>query len=76
MDGWVTFQTWRQHSEDLRREAETRRLARTLRKGSPGRSRWFPVPGKNCDGTAVAFSSPSEEEAQSVETIRDVGRTK
>jgi hypothetical protein len=44
MDGWVTFQTWRQHSEDLRREAETRRLARTLRKGSPGRSRWFPVP--------------------------------
>jgi hypothetical protein len=44
MDGWVTFQTWRQHSEDLRREAETRRLARTLWKGSPGRSRWFPVP--------------------------------
>jgi hypothetical protein len=44
MDGWVTFQTWRQHSEDLRREAETRRLARELRKGSLGRSRRFPVP--------------------------------
>ena len=43
MDGWVTFQTWRQHSEDLRREAETRRLARELRKSSTGRSRWFPV---------------------------------
>ena len=43
MDGWVTFQTWRQHSEDLRREAETRRLARELRKGSTGRSRWFSV---------------------------------
>ena len=45
MDGWVTFQTWRQHSEDLRREAETRRLAKELRKGSTGRSRWFPVLG-------------------------------
>ena len=43
MDGWVTSQIWRQHSEDLRREAETRRLARELRKGSTGRSRWFPV---------------------------------
>ena len=43
MDGWVTSQTWRQHSEDLRREAETRRLARELRKGSIGRSRWFSV---------------------------------
>ena len=43
MDGWVTFQTWQQHSEDLRREAETRRPARELRKGSTGRSRWFPV---------------------------------
>jgi hypothetical protein len=43
MDGWVTFQTWRQHSEDLRREAEIRRLARALRKGSPERFRWFPV---------------------------------
>jgi hypothetical protein len=43
MDGWVTFQTWRQRSEDLRREAETRRLARELRKGSTGRSRRFPV---------------------------------
>ena len=43
MDGWATFQTWRQHAEDLRREAETRRLARALRKGSPRRSRWFPV---------------------------------
>jgi hypothetical protein len=76
MDGWVTFQTWRQHSEDLRREAETRRLARTLRKGSPGRSRWFPVPWWELRRTAGAFSSPSEEEAQSVGTIRDVGRTK
>jgi hypothetical protein len=43
MDGWVTSQTWRQHSEDLRREAETRRLARELRKSSTGCSRWFPV---------------------------------
>jgi len=43
MDGWVTSQTWRQHSEDLRREAETRRLARELRKVSTGRSRWFLV---------------------------------
>jgi hypothetical protein len=43
MDVWVTLQTWRQHSEDLRREEESRRLARALRKGSPGRSRWFPV---------------------------------
>jgi hypothetical protein len=43
MDGWATFQTWRQHSEDLRREAETRRLARTLRKGSPSRPWWFSV---------------------------------
>jgi hypothetical protein len=38
------IQTWRQRSEDLRREAETYRLARTLRKGSRGRFRWFPVP--------------------------------
>jgi hypothetical protein len=44
MDGWVTFQISRQHSEDLRRESETQRLARTLRKGSLGRSRRFPVP--------------------------------
>jgi hypothetical protein len=43
MDCWVTFKTWRQQSEDLRREAETRRLARALRKSSPGRSWWFPV---------------------------------
>ncbi len=43
MDDWVTFQTWRQHGEELRREAETRRLAGALRKDSPGRSRWFPV---------------------------------
>jgi len=43
MDSWVTFQTWRQHSEDLRREAETRRLARGLRKGSTGGTRWYPV---------------------------------
>jgi hypothetical protein len=42
MDGWMTSQTWRQYSEDLRREAEARRLARELRKGSTGRSRWFP----------------------------------
>jgi hypothetical protein len=43
MDGWTEFQTWRQHSEDLRHEAETRRLARALREGSPKRSWWFPV---------------------------------
>jgi hypothetical protein len=42
MDDWATLQTWRQRSEDLRREAETLRLARTLRKGSPGYYRWFP----------------------------------
>jgi hypothetical protein len=42
MDGWMTSQTWRQYSEDLRREAEARRLARELRKGSTGHSRWFP----------------------------------
>jgi hypothetical protein len=35
------IQTWRQRSEDLRREAETWRLARALR--SPRRYRWFPV---------------------------------
>ena len=28
---------------DLRREAETRRLARTLRNGSPRSYRWIPV---------------------------------
>jgi len=43
MDDWAMFQTWRQRSEDLRREAETRRLARALRKGSPRRNPWFPV---------------------------------
>jgi hypothetical protein len=43
MNGWATFQTWQQHSEDLRREAETRSLARALREGSPRRSWWFPV---------------------------------
>ena len=43
MDGWTAFQTWRQHSEDLRHEAETRRLARALREGSPKRYWWFPV---------------------------------
>jgi hypothetical protein len=43
MNGWATFQTWQQDSEDLRREAETRSLARALRKGSPRRSWWFPV---------------------------------
>ena len=37
------IQTWRQRGEDLRREAETRRLARTLRKGSPRSYRWIPV---------------------------------
>jgi hypothetical protein len=37
------IQTWRQRSEDLRREAETRRLAKTLRKGSPRSYRWIPV---------------------------------
>jgi len=37
------IQTWRQRSEDLRREVETRRLARALRKGSPRRYRWFSV---------------------------------
>ena len=73
MDGWVTSQIWRQHSEDLRREAETRRLARELRKSSTGRSRWFPVLWW---GTAVGFSSPSEEDAQSVGTIRSIVRTK
>ena len=41
MDDWAMIQTWRQRSEDLRREAETRRLARALR--SPRRYRWFPV---------------------------------
>jgi hypothetical protein len=43
MDGWATFQTWRQRSEDLRREVEIRRLGSALRKGSLRRSRWFPV---------------------------------
>lgn len=43
MDDWAMFQTWRQRSEDLRREAETRRLARALRKASPRRNPWFPV---------------------------------
>ncbi|HYQ85279.1 MAG TPA: hypothetical protein VEP28_14900 [Rubrobacter sp.] len=43
MDDWAMIQTWRQRSEDLRREAETYRLARTLRNGSPGRYRWIPV---------------------------------
>ena len=43
MDDWGMFQTWRQRSEDLRREAETRQLARALRHGSPRRYRWFSV---------------------------------
>ena len=43
MDDWTMIQTWRQRSEDLRREAETRRLARTLRNGSPRSYRWIPV---------------------------------
>ena len=41
MDNWAMFQTWRQRGEDLRREAETRRLARALREGSPRRNPWF-----------------------------------
>ena len=40
MDGWATFEAWRQRGEDLRREAETRRLALALRRGSPRRSEW------------------------------------
>src|SRR5215203_683699 len=36
MDGWVTFQISWQRNEDLRREAEIGRLARALRKESPG----------------------------------------
>jgi hypothetical protein len=43
LDDWAMIQTWRERSEDLRREAETRRLARALRKGSLRRHRWFPV---------------------------------
>jgi len=43
LDDWAMIQTWRQRSEDLRREVETRRLARALRKGSPRRYRWFSV---------------------------------
>jgi hypothetical protein len=43
LDDWAMIQTWRQRGEDLRREAETRRLARTLRKSSPRGYRWIPV---------------------------------
>ena len=43
MDNWAMFQTWRQRGEDLRREAETRRLARALREGSLRRNPWFPL---------------------------------
>jgi hypothetical protein len=43
LDDWAMIQTWRQRGEDLRREAETRRLARTLRKSSPRSYRWIPV---------------------------------
>jgi hypothetical protein len=32
MNGGATFQTWQQHSEDLRREAETRRVWEPLMK--------------------------------------------
>ena len=60
LDDWAMVQTWRQRSEDLRREAETRRLARTLRNGSPGRYR---VPARKLSGTAVGFSSPSDKDA-------------
>ena len=40
---------------------------------APGGSRFC---GGNCGGTAVGFSSPSEEDAQSVGTIRSIVRTK
>jgi hypothetical protein len=43
LDDWAMIQTWRQRSEDLRREAETRRLARAMRKGNPRSYRWIPV---------------------------------
>lgn len=43
MNDWAMIQTWRQRREDLRREAETRRLAGTLRKGSTRSYRWIPV---------------------------------
>jgi hypothetical protein len=43
LENWAMIQTWRQRSEDLRREAETGRLARALRKGSPRSYRRFPV---------------------------------
>jgi len=43
MNGRATFQSWQQHSEDLRREAKTRSLARALREGTPRGSWWFPA---------------------------------
>ena len=47
MENWAMIQTWRQPSEDLRREAEIRRRARALRKGSPKRYRRLPIRGGN-----------------------------
>ncbi len=43
MDGWVKFQLWRQHHEDLMRETVTRRLAKALRKGGERLPRRTPV---------------------------------
>jgi hypothetical protein len=43
MDGRVKFQLWRQHHEDLMREAETRRLAKALRKGGERLPRRIPA---------------------------------
>lgn len=43
MDDWAVLQIWRQRNEELRREAETLRLARALRRGSARRSRWVPI---------------------------------